>query len=95
MMDSYLQINKNSILQSLDQNKYDIFYLLLLTLICTIIIYISLHFSIFYSILTTMIVLIIAFYIIQNYYKNIFNQNHLFMKTKVTKINQFLENTFY
>jgi hypothetical protein len=90
MRDSFLQINNSF----MDKYK-NIFYLLLLTIICTIIIYISLDFSIFYTITIIIIIFIIAFSIIQNSYKNIFDQNNLFIKTKVSKINYLLENIFY
>ncbi len=68
-----------------------ILYLLLLSLICSIIIYLSLHFPIFHSTIIIFIVLSIAIFIINNYYKNIYQDKVDHIKLKMDKINQLVE----
>ncbi len=68
-----------------------IIYLLLLSLVCSIIIYLSLHFPIFHSTIVIFIVLSIAIFIINNYYKNIYQDKVDTIKTKMEKINKLME----
>ena len=69
----------------------NIIYLLLLSLICSIIIYLSLHFPIFHSTIIIFIVLSIAIFIINNYYKNIYQDKVDTIKIKMEKINKLVE----
>ncbi len=68
-----------------------IIYLLLLSLVCSIIIYLSLHFPIFHSTIIIFIVLSIAIFIINNYYKNIYQDKVDNIKFKMEKINKLVE----
>ena len=69
----------------------NVIYLLLLSLICSIIIYLSLHFPIFHSTIIIFIVLSIAIFIINNYYKNIYQDKVDHIKFKMEKINKLME----
>jgi ABC-type multidrug transport system fused ATPase/permease subunit len=68
-----------------------IIYLFLLSLICSIIIYLSLNFPIFHSTIIIFIVLSIAIFIINNYYKNIYQDKVDSIKIKMEKINKLVE----
>lgn len=68
-----------------------IIYLFLLSLICSIVIYLSLYFPIFHSTLVIFIVLSIAIFIINNYYKNIYQDKVDNIKIKMEKINKLVE----
>ncbi len=79
------------------KHKYNIpyleefIYLLLLSLVCSIIIYLSLHFPIFHSTIIIFIVLSIAIFIINNYYKKIYQNKVDHIKIKMEKINKLVE----
>lgn len=65
-------------------------YLLLLSLICSVIIYLSLHFPIFQTTLIIFVVLSISIFIINNYYKNLYQEKVDLIKAKISKINDLI-----
>lgn len=69
----------------------NIIYLLLLSFICSIIIYLSLYFPIFHTALIIFIVLGVCIFLINNYYKNLYEDNIRYIKGKMEKINKVIE----
>ena len=68
----------------------NIIYLLLLSLICSIIIYLSLYFPIFHTTLIIFIVLGVCIFIINNYYKNLYNENIRIIEEKMDTIQKLI-----
>ncbi len=69
----------------------NIIYLLLLSLLCSIIIYLSLYFPIFHTTLIIFIVLGVCIFIINSYYKNLYNENVRIIEEKMGIIQKIME----
>ncbi len=67
-------------------------YLLLLSLICSVIIYLSLYFPVFHTALIIFVVLGIAIFLINNYYKNLYEENISHIKERMKKIDTIIAN---